>query len=100
MLKGVMCESEQDELGVTQENSIEKLDANVEKYLERYEEIIENKDNALARAEYAGIQTITSSTAITVEETLQPVQALDKFTAYQDLKPKYLILVMFIDGYK
>ena len=90
VLKGVMCESKQDELGDTQERSIEKLDANIQKYLEGYEEIIDNKDDAFTRAEYAGIQTITSSTSVSVEQTAQDVQSLNKFTACPDLKPKYL----------
>ena len=90
VLKDMMGECEKDELGESQEKAIDRLDANIEKYLERYEEIVENKEEVLARAEYAGVQTITSSTAITVEQTSQPIQYMDKFTAYTELKPKFL----------
>ena len=90
VLKGVMCESEQDELGDTQEKSIENLDADIEKYLERYEDIIENNDDTLTRAVDRSIQTITSSASIKVEQRLQSLPSLDKFTAYPDLKPKDL----------
>ena len=77
VLKGVMWECEKDELGEEQEKAIEQLDDNIEKYLERYEDIVDNKDDALARAEYAGVQSITSITAITVDQTWQQVQSLD-----------------------
>ena len=89
VLKDVMCECVKDELEESQEKVIDRLDANIEKYLERYEEIIENKEEVLARAEYAGVQTITSSTAITVEQTSHTVQSLDKFTEYSELKQKF-----------
>ena len=79
-----MSESEQDELGDTQERSIKKLDADIEKYLERYEGIIDDNDDTLTRAEERSIQRITSAAPIAVE---QLSQSLDKFTAYPDLKP-------------
>ena len=85
-----MCECEKDEFGESQEKAIDRLDANIEKYLERYEEKMENNEEVLARAEYAGVQTITSSTSVTVAQTPHPVQFLDKFTAYTELKPKFL----------
>ena len=49
--------------------------------------IIEKNDDTLTRAEDRSIQTITNTAPITAE---QPSQSLDKFTAYPDLKPKYL----------
>ena len=49
-LKGVMCESEQDELGVTQEQSIDTLEEDIEKFLSRYEKLKEDKDDTLMRA--------------------------------------------------
>ena len=40
-LKGVICESEKDELGVTQEQSIDALEEDLEKFLSRYEKLKE-----------------------------------------------------------
>ena len=87
ILKGVMCESERDELEDTQEKSIEKLDDDIENYLEICKKILDDHDDTLIRATERSIQSITSTVPITVE---QPTQSYDKFTAYPDLKPKYL----------
>ena len=48
VLKDMMCQCEKDELGEDQEMPIEQLDANIEKYSKRNEDIVENKDDALA----------------------------------------------------
>ena len=87
ILKGVMCESERDKLGDSQEKSIEKLDDDIENYLERYDKILDDNDDTLTTATERSIQAITSTVPITVE---QPTQSYDKFTCYTDLKPKYL----------
>ena len=81
-LKRVMCESEPDELGngVTQDIAIEKLDDDIENYLE-------DNDKAIATAIERSLQVITSVTSVTVE---QPTQSQDKFTCYSDIKPNYL----------
>ena len=71
----------------TQEKSIEKLDDDIENYLEIYKKILDDHDDTLIRATERSIQSITSTVPITVE---QPTQSYDKFTAYPDLKPKYL----------
>ena len=52
--------------------------------------MVENKEETLAIAEYAAVQTITSSTTIATEQTSKTVNSLDKFTAYTELKPKFL----------
>ena len=49
-LKGVICESEQDELGVTQEQSIDTLEEDIEKFLVRYEKLKEDNDDTLTWA--------------------------------------------------
>ena len=38
-----------------------KLDANIEEYLERYETLMGNKDDTVARAEHAAVQEIKST---------------------------------------
>ena len=85
-----MCECKREELKEEKDKAIDNLDTNIEKYLERYETIVEEKEEVLARAEYAAVQTITNSTVITTEQTPKLVNSLDKFTAYTELKPKFL----------
>ena len=63
------------------------MDDDIENYLERYNKILEDNDDAIATAMERSIQAITSIVPITVE---QPTQSYDKFTCYTDLKPKYL----------
>ena len=87
ILKGVMCESERDDLGDSQEKLIEKLDYDIENYLEIYDKILDDNDDTLTTATERSIQAITSTVPITVE---QPTQSYDKFICYTDLKPIYL----------
>ena len=61
ILKGVMCEGEPDALEDTQEKSIEKLDDDIEKYLERYENILDDNDDTLTRATERSIKSLTST---------------------------------------
>ena len=49
-LKGVICESEKDKLKATQEQSINALEEDLEKFLSRYEKLKEGKDDTLMRA--------------------------------------------------
>ena len=88
-LREVMCECKRGELKEEKDKAIDNLDTNIDKYLERYETIVEEKEEVLARAEYAAVQTITNSTVITTEQTPKSVNFLDKFTAYTELKPKF-----------
>ena len=45
-----MCECKKEELKEEKDKAIEKLDTNIDKYLERYETIVEDKEDTLARA--------------------------------------------------
>ena len=72
-LKGVMCESEPDELGNTQEQAIEKLDDDIENYLERYNKILQDNDDAAATAMERSIQAMASVCGIYNSITANPI---------------------------
>ena len=88
-LKKVMCESEPDEVGngVTQDIAIEKLEEDVEGYLEKYKKLLEDNEEVIASAIERCLQVITSVTSVSIE---QPTQSQDKFHCYSELKPKFL----------
>ena len=48
-LRGVMCESEPDQLGDTKEISIDALGDDIEKFFARYEKLEEDNDDTLIR---------------------------------------------------
>ena len=55
-------------MGDIQEKSIKKLDDGFEKYLEKYENILDDNDDTVTRAKERSIQSITSAAPITVEQ--------------------------------
>ena len=89
-LREVMWECKRGELKEEKDKAIDKLNTNIDKYLERHETIVEEKYEVLAKAEYAVVQTITNTTLITTEQAPKSVNSLEKFTAYTDFKSKFL----------
>ena len=85
--KGVICESEQDELGVTQEQSIDTLEEDIEKFLVRYEKLKEDNDDTLTGSTERFNESAAGQMPTTLE---QSSYSLDKFTSYPDVKLKYL----------
>ena len=71
----------------TKENSIDVLVDDIEKFLIRYEKLKEVKEKTIMRAYERDTETVASSFPTTI---MQSSYALDKFTSYPDLKPKYL----------
>ena len=60
-LREVYYECRKEEVKEDKYQAIEKLDANIEEYLEIYETLIENKDDTLVRAKQAAVQEIKST---------------------------------------
>ena len=79
-LRGVYYECRK-ELEMDKYQAIEKLDNNIDEYLERYETLKETKDETLTRPEHAFVQEIKSTTSNITEQT--PIfSGLTGFTAH------------------
>ena len=88
-LQDVMCESEPNELkGITPEEAIARVEDDVESYLEKNRQVLEENKKIISEALERNSQVITTNeTFVSVEQHTQPK---DKFQSVSELKPKYL----------
>ena len=88
-LQDVMCESEPNELkGITPEEAIARVKDDVESYLEKKRQALEENKKTISEALERNSQIITTNvTSVSVEKH---TQSKDKFQSVSELKPKYL----------
>ena len=88
-LQDVMCESEPNELqGISPDAAIARIEEDVESYLEKMKQVLEDNEKIISEALERNSQVITTNvTSVSMEHHLQPK---DKFQSVSELKPKFL----------